>query len=99
MRESGNRRAISIFSSRASCRTINLASGQHRPGDSCEFVGHGNDDYIPWGSGFELIKPTAKCVIFAFHACDHGSTSVDKKPSQIGIATFANAEKSCFAAC
>ena len=92
--ESGNRRAISIFSSRAPCRTINLSAGQYRPGDSCEFVGHGNDDCIPWRSGLELIKPITKCVIFAFRACDNGSTSVDKKPSKIGIATLANPEKS-----
>jgi hypothetical protein len=94
VRESGNRRAISIFSSRAGCRTIILASGQYRPGDSCELVGHGNDDCIPWGSRFELIKPIAECVIFAFRACDDGSTPVDEKPPKIRIATLANAEKS-----
>ena len=94
MRESGNRRAISIFSSRASCRTINLASGQHRRGDSCEFVGHGDDDYISRRSGFKLIEPTAKLVFFAFHARDHGSTSVDVEPPQIRIAAFADAGKS-----
>ena len=45
-------------------------------------------------AGLKLIEPTAKLVFFAFHASDHGSTSVDEEPSQIRIAAFADAEKS-----
>ena len=43
-------------------------------------------------------QPRTELVIVTFHSCEHDSSAVNKEPSKIGIAVFADAQKPCFPA-
>jgi hypothetical protein len=79
--------------------TIWVTTGQDWPGNAREFICHRNNRYVSRRSSFESVEPASKAVLFTFETFDYGTTSMDEKSTQVGIASLADAEELRFSAC
>src|SRR3954453_22637333 len=77
------------------CRIVSkpCTSAEHRPCDSCELVGNGNDHYARMGSRRQCRDPVANWQLVALHTTHNRPSTVNEQAPQIFVSAFADPEE------
>src|SRR6202046_3710600 len=83
---------------RHSCDGEPFSAPQHRPGDSCQLVGEGNDGNVAMGATYESLRPSAERRVALSHIGQSRARSMDQLPAQVFVAALADPEQLWLAA-